>query len=194
MFIGDYEQDAAWSIDSLRGCRRFLEKVIRLKDKVVDGEEYSKEAESLIHKTIKKVSYDLVHMAYNTAVSSLMILANKYDDMDKITKADYRVLLILLNPLAPHITEELNEDLGFTPIVDAEWPEYSEEKTVDKEKMIGVQVNGKLRGEINISVDDNEDVIKDRAFQNENVKKFMEGKEIVKVIVIPNKIVNIVVK
>ena len=194
MFMGDYEQDAAWSTDSLRGCRRFLDKVIRLRDKVVAGEDYSPSVESLIHKTIKKVSYDLVHMAYNTAVSSLMILANAYDDMDKITKGDYKVLLTLLNPIAPHITEELNEDLGYEPIVNSSWPTYDEEKTVDKEKTIGVQVNGKLRGEINISVDDSEEVVKTKAFLNENVKKFTDGKEVVKVIVIPNKIVNIVVK
>ena len=194
MFMGDYEQDAAWSTDSLRGCRRFLDKVIRLRDKVVDGEEYSPSVESLIHKTIKKVSYDLVHMAYNTAVSSLMILANAYDDMDKITKGDYKVLLTLLNPIAPHITEELNEDLGYEPIVNSSWPTYDEEKTVDKEKTIGVQVNGKLRGEIIVSLDDDEEAIKIKAFLNENVKKFTDGKEVVKVIVIPNKIVNIVVK
>ena len=194
MFMGDYQQDAPWSTDSLRGCRRFIDKVIRLKDKVVDGEEYSKDLEVLIHKSIKKVQYDLLHMAYNTAVSTLMILANAYDDKDSITKADYKVLLTLMNPIAPHITEELNEQLGYEPICLSEWPKYDEDKTVDNEKTIGVQVNGKLRGSITISVDDSKEVILEKAMSDSNVKKFTEGKEIIKQIVIPGKIVNIVVK
>ena len=107
---------------------------MRLKDKVIDGDTYSEKLESSIHKTIKKVTYDMTHMAYNTVVSSLMILANSYDDMDYITIADYRLLLTLLNPMAPHITEEVNESLGFEPIVNSTWPEYDESKTVDKEK------------------------------------------------------------
>ncbi len=133
-------------------------------------------------------------MGYNTVISSLMILTNKYDELDSITKEDYRLLLILLNPTAPHITEELNEELGFEPICESKWPTYDEEKTKDTEKEIGVQVNGKLRGSIKISVGDSEDVIKEKAMQEENVIRHIEGKEIVKVIVIPNRIVNIVVK
>ena len=194
MFMGDYEQDAPWSTDSLRGCKRFIDKVIRLKDKVVDGEEYSKDLETIIHKSIKKVEYDLTHMAYNTVVSTLMILANSYDEKDNITKADYKVLLTLLNPLAPHITEELNEELGYKPICESEWPKYDDSKTIDNEKTIGVQVNGKLRASITISIDEDEESIKAKAMQQENVLKFVEGKEIVKVIVVKGKIVNIVVK
>ncbi|MGN1338367.1 MAG: leucine--tRNA ligase [Candidatus Coprovivens sp.] len=194
MFMGDYQQDAPWSTDSLKGCKRFIDKVVRLKDKVVDGEEYSKDLESIIHKSIKKVQNDLVTMAYNTAVSTLMILANAMDDKDTITKADYVLLLTLLNPIAPHITEELNEELGNSPICLGEWPKYDEAKTVDNEKTIGVQVNGKLRASITVSVDDTEDIVKEKAMKEENVIKFTEGKEIVKFIVIPNKIVNIVVK
>lgn len=194
MFMGDYEQDAPWSTDSLRGCKRFIDKVIRLKDKVVDGEEYSKELETIIHKSIKKVEYDLTHMAYNTVVSTLMILANAYDERETITKGDYKLLLTLLNPLAPHITEELNEELGYSPICEAEWPKYEEAKTIDSEKTIGVQVNGKLRAEITISIDEDEESIKAKALAEENVIKFTEGKEIVKVIVVKGKIVNIVVK
>ena len=195
MFMGDYEQDAPWSTDSLRGCKRFIDKVIRLIEKAtIDSEEYSKDLESLIHKSIKKVEYDLTHMAYNTAISTLMILANAMDDKKEITKGDYRLLLTLLNPTAPHITEELNEKLGYKPICESEWPKYEEAKTVDSEKTIGVQVCGKLRGEITIGVDEAEDSIKEKALSNENVKKFTEGKEIVKVIVVKGKIVNIVVK
>ncbi len=194
MFMGDYEQDAPWSTDSLRGCKRFIDKVIRLKDKINDKEGYSKELESIIHKTIKKVTYDLTHMAYNTAVSSLMILANAYENNKTITKDEYHVLLVLLNPIAPHITEELNESLGYKKICETKWPEYDEAKTVDDEVTIGVQVNGKLRGEITIKTDEDEEVIKEKALNNENIKRHLENKEIVKIIVIKGKIVNIVVK
>ena len=194
MFMGDYEQDAPWSTDSLRGCKRFIDKIIRLKEKVVDGEEYSKELETIIHKSIKKVEYDMTHMAYNTVVSTLMILANAYDERDTITRGDYKVLLTLLNPLAPHVTEELNEMLGYTPICESEWPKYEEAKTVDSEKTIGVQVNGKLRASITIGIDEDEESVKAKALAEENVIKFTEGKEIVKVIVVKGKIVNIVVK
>ncbi len=194
MFMGDYEQDAPWSTDSLRGCKRFIDKVVRLKDKVEDGKEYSKDVESLIHKSIKKVEYDLTHMAYNTVVSTLMILANAYDDKESITKEDYHVLLTLLNPLAPHVTEELNEQIGYKPICNSKWPTYDEAKTIDNEKTIGVQVNGKLRASITISVDEDEESVKTKAMAEPNVIKFTEGKEIVKVIVVKGKIVNIVVK
>ena len=194
MFMGDYEQDSPWSTDSLRGCKRFIDKVIRLKEKVVDKENYSDCLEIIINKSIKKVEYDLTHLGYNTAVSTLMILANKYDELDHITKKDYQVLLTLLNPIAPHITEELNESLGFTPICESSWPEYDEAKTIDEEITIGIQVNGKLRGEITITKDDSEEEIRNKALANENVLKHIEGKEIVKVIVVKGKIVNIVIK
>ena len=194
MFMGDYEQDSPWSTDSLRGCKRFIDKVIRLKDKVVEKEEYSKSLEVIINKSIKKIEYDLTHLGYNTAVSTLMILANNYDEQEHITKKDYQVLLTLLNPIAPHITEELNESLGYKPICESSWPIYDEEKTIDSEITIGIQVNGKLRGEATINKDDNEEVIKNKALANENVKKHLEGKEIVKLIVIKGKIVNIVIK
>ena len=194
MFMGDYEQDAPWSTDSLKGCKRFLDRVIRLKDKVVVGDEYSKELEVIINKSIKKVSHDLNNMAYNTAVSTLMILVNAYDEKEGITVADYKVLLDLLNPIAPHVTEELNEELGFKPICESVWPKYDEAKTIDSEMNIAVQVNGKVRATIKISLNENEDSIKEKALNEPNVLKYTEGNEIVKVIVIKNKIVNIVVK
>ena len=194
MFMGDYEQDAPWSTDSLKGCRRFLDRIVRLKDRVTSGDEYSKNLETIIHQSIKKVTYDLSHIAYNTAVSTLMILLNKYEECEHITKKDYTLLLTLLNPMAPHITEELNESFGQKPICEGTWPEYDEAKTILNEKEIGVQVNGKLRGSIVVSIDDSEDVIKDKALNNDNVKRHIEGLEIVKVIVIKGRIVNIVVK
>ncbi len=194
LFMGDYEQDAPWSTDSLKGCKRFLDRIVRLKDRVVEGDEYSKNLETIIHQSIKKVTYDLSHIAYNTAVSTLMILLNKYEESEHITKKDYTLLLTLLNPMAPHITEELNEALGQKPICESTWPEYDEAKTILNEKEIGVQVNGKLRGSIVVSVNDSEDVIKEKALNNDNVKRHIEGLEIVKVIVIKGRIVNIVVK
>lgn len=194
LFMGDYEQDAPWSTDSLKGCKRFLDRIVRLKDRVVEGNKYSEKLETIIHQSIKKVTYDLSHIAYNTAVSTLMILLNKYEECEHITKKDYTLLLTLLNPMAPHITEELNESLGQSPICEGTWPEYDEAKTILNEKEIGVQVNGKLRGSIVVNVDDSEDVIKDKALNNDNVKRHIEGLEIVKVIVIKGRIVNIVVK
>lgn len=194
MFMGDYQMDAPWSTDSLKGCKRFIDKVSRLKDKLNDKDGYTESLEVLQNKTIKKYEYDIMHMGYNTAISSLMILANAYDDIDSITKDDYRLLLTLLNPIAPHITEELNEQIGFSPICESEWPTYDEEKTIESTKEIAVQVNGKVRATIEISIDDDEQTIKEKAMECENVLKHTEGKEIVKVIVIKGKIVNIVVK
>ena len=194
MFMGDYQQDAPWSTESLRGCKRFLDKVERLAQKVNDKEGYSDSLVVIQNKTIKAVTDDLSRMSYNTYISALMILANAYDDMESITKEDYRLLLILLNPVAPHMTEELNEQLGYDSICYASWPTYDETCLVEKEKEIAVQVNGKVRATIMISVDDSEDVIKEKALNAENVKRHLEGKEIVKVIVIKGKIVNIVVK
>lgn len=194
MFMGDYQQDAPWSTESLRGCKRFIDKVIRLKNKVTDNEGYTNSLECLQNKTIKKVTYDMGNMAYNTVVSSLMILANAYDDLEEITKDDYRLLLVLLNPVAPHITEELNESIGYEPIVRASWPVCDESKIMESMKTIGVQVNGKLRATLDVAANTSEDIVKEQALNIPNVLKFTEGKKVVKVIVVPNKIVNIVVQ
>ena len=192
MFIGDYQQDAAWSVDSLRGCKRFIERVEKLKDKVVDGDNYTNEV--LVNKTIKKVEEDILNLKFNTAISALMIMVNEYDKMNTLTRADYTILLTLLNPFAPHITEELNEQIGNNPICNSEWPKYDESKIVEEEREIAVQVNGKVRATITISIDEDEETVKEKALSAENVKNHIDGKEIVKVIVIKGKIVNIVVK
>lgn len=194
MFMGDYTQDAPWSTDSLKGCKRFIDKVVRLKDKVIDGNEYSKDLEPIINKSIKKVEDDLMNLGFNTVISQLMILTNAYDAKEHITKEDYHLLLTLLNPIAPHITEELNESLGYSPLCETSWPVYDESKTIEEEKEIAVQVNGKVRATIKININDKEDVIKEKALNEDNIKKHIEGKEIVKIIVIQSKIVNIVVK
>ena len=195
MFIGDYEKEVAWSEQGLNGCKRFIDRVVRVGGKVTDKVGYSKNLESLIHKTIKKVTEDIDSMKFNTAVSSLMILLNKFEEEKEITKDDYRTFLILLNPIAPHITEELNEKYKLGEVIcKSSWPEYDVSKTIDNEKTIAVQVNGKVRSTIKININDSDDVIKERAMQEENVINHISGKEIVKVIVIKGKIVNIVVK
>lgn len=195
MFIGDYEKEVTWSEQGLKGCRRFLDRVIKIGTKLTEGNEYSESLLKNINKTIKKVSEDIEHMKFNTAVSALMILLNDYDEKDAITKADYRILLHLLNPIAPHITEELNEyyDLG-TSFCASTWPTYDETKIVDEVKNIAVQVNGKLRGTIEVAIGESEEEIKTKALAEANVAKHLEGQEIVKIIVIKDKIVNIVIK
>ena len=192
MFMGDYTQDAPWSTDSLRGCKRFIDKVIRLKNKVVDGDSYSPKLEPIINKTIKKVQGDLTRMAYNTAVSSLMILANGFEEAPSITKEDYHLLLTLLNPIAPHITEELNQEFGFKPICESSWPEYDESKTIDSEIEIPVQINGKLKGTIKVANDSDEETVK--ALAHKELAELLDGKTIVKEIYVKNKIFNIVAK
>ena len=195
MFIGDYEKEVAWSEQGLIGCKRFIDRIIRIADKLNDSNEYSTNLEKSIHKTIKKVTEDLDNMKFNTAVSALMILLNEMEKQETISKADYRTLLVLLNPIAPHITEELNDmyELGEV-ICKSTWPVCDESKLVEEEKEIAVQVNGKVRATIKVNVNDEEETIKEKALSEENVIRHTEGKEIVKVIVIKGKIVNIVVK
>ena len=195
MFVGDYSKDVAWSENGLKGCKRFLDKIYRLKDKVVDGENYSSKLEVIINKTIKKVDEDINTMNYNTAVSALMILANAYDEVDNITKADYRLILHLLNPIAPHLTEELNEmlELG-NPFYESEFPKYDETKIVDDVVNIACSINGKLRATFETKMDTSKEELLRIAKEQENVQKYLEGHEIIKEIVVPNKIVNIVIK
>ena len=195
MFIGDYEKEVAWSEQGLNGCKRFIDRVVRVGEKVTAKNGYSEKLESLIHKTIKKVTEDIDTMKFNTAVSALMILLNKFEEQEEITKDDYRTFLILLNPIAPHITVELNEKYALgEAICKSSWPKYDIAKTVDQEKDIAVQVNGKVRATITININEDEESIKEKALTAENVKNHTAGKEIVKVIIIKGKIVNIVVK
>ena len=194
MFIGDYTMDAPWSTDSLRGCSRFIDRVVKLKDKVVEGIEYSKDLEVIINKTIIKVTNDLKTLAFNTAVSSLMILLNKMDEKETITKKDYVLLLTLLNPIIPHITEELNEELGNEPICKSTWPIADETKTEDQSFELVVQVNGKVRGKVIVDSSISKEEMENKAKEIDNVKAFITGHEIVKVIVVPKKLINIVIK
>ena len=195
LFMGDYGAEAPWNEQGVKGISRFLDRVTRLGEKVTNESNYSTNFESIINKTIKKVSDDIDNLKYNTAISELMKLVNEYYSVENITKDDYRVLLLLLYPFAPHLAEELNEmyDLGEV-LCKSSWPVYDESKLIEEEKEIAVQVNGKVRATIKVSIDDDEEVMKQKAMSEENVKKHTEGKTIVKTIVIKGKIVNIVVK
>ena len=194
LFMGDYGLEAPWNDNSIKGVSRFLDKVYALKDKVVDKDRYSVEMENAIHKTIKKVSDDYEAMKFNTAIAELMKLVNSFGEKQEITKKEYTTLLTLLYPCAPHITEELNEIIGNSPIYSSSWPVYDEAKLIEEDKEIAVQVNGKVRATIKVNINDNEEVIRNKALKEENVIKHTKDMEIVKVIVIQGKIVNIVVK
>ena len=195
MFMGDYAADCPWNDNGIKGISRFLDRVYNLQNKLNDNEGYTKELENIIHKTIKKVSNDIENMKFNTAISALMIMINEYDKVETISKDDYLVLIKLLNPIAPHVTEEINDVVLHNPeLAYSTWPEYDEEKTIDNEVSIAVSVNGKLRSTIKVGVDmDKEELIK-IAKEQENVKKYIDGHDIIKEIVVPNKIVNIVIK
>ncbi|MDD4547732.1 MAG: leucine--tRNA ligase [Bacilli bacterium] len=193
MFIGDYEKEAAWSTNGLKGCKRFLDRVWRLQEHINDKSGYT--LEGLVHKTIKKVTNDIENMKYNTAIAALMILLNEYEKQDSITKQDLLILITLLNPIAPHITEEINalNNLG-KPLCDSTWPTYDDSKTVADEYEMIVQVNGKVRGKEIVSTSSSKEKMEEIAMNIENVKRYIDGKEIVKIITIPKKMVNIVIK
>ena len=195
MFIGDYSKDAAWNELGLKGCSKFLDRVWRLQDKLNDSLEYSDSVLVLMNQTIKKVTSDIESLDYNTAVSALMILLNKLEEQESISRKDYRTFIMLLNPFAPHITEEINEVCKFGGLLsDCEWPIYDENNIVDENYEMVVQVNGKIRGKLVVSTDTSEDDMKSLAKEIDNVKLFIDGKDIVKIIVVKGKLVNIVVK
>jgi leucyl-tRNA synthetase len=195
MFIGDFEKSVPWSENGVRGCRRFLDRVWRLQELIVDGEGYTPELESLIHKTIKKVSHDFETLKFNTGIAALMALSNEFNDYGKITKSDFATFLMLLNPVAPHITEELWEINSLKGMLyNNTWPVFEEEKTQDDVIEMPIQVNGKVRGKIEVNADDTQDMVREKAMSDENIAKFLEGKNIIKEIFVMGKIYNIVVK
>ncbi len=195
MFIGDFEKSVPWSESGVRGCRRFLDRVWKLQEIVVEGDKYSPDLESSIHKTIKKVTNDFETLKFNTGIASLMSLLNEFNDIGKISKKDFKSYLILLNPVAPHITEELWEIIAIGGyLFETNWPEYDEDKTIDKVIQMPVQVNGKVRGTVEVTIDEPQDSIREKANREESIKRHTEGKKVVKEIYIPGKIYNIVVK
>ena len=194
MFIGDFEKAAPWSPKSIKGCRRFLERVWALADKVQDGDTYSEQHEVLMNRTIKKVGEDADNLKANTAIAALMTMLNEFYDKG-VNKAEYKTFLALLNPFAPHITEELWQQMGETGLLSvAPWPTYDEAKTVESMVELAVQVNGKLKCTIKLAVDADKQTAIDTALAEEKVQHAIEGKQIVKQIVVPGKIVNLVVK
>jgi Leucyl-tRNA synthetase len=192
MFIGAFELSASWSEEGVKGCRRFLERVWKLQDILTDEEGYSADLETKMHQTIKKVSSDFENLKYNTAIAAMMSLINEFYKKNAITRGEYKTLLTLLNPVAPHITEELWQTAGFEGrLYQAAWPEFEEEKTVESVVEIGVQVNGKMRVTINVSKDETKENVINMA--KEALGDKLTG-NIVKEIYVPGRIVNIVVK
>ena len=194
MFMGPFDQTAPWSMESIRGCAKFLDRVWNLQALLVDGEIYSPEFEKMMHKAIKKVSSDIEEMKFNTAVSTFMTLVNDFYKEKKINKAEFKTFLQLLNPFAPHMTEELWQTVlgGTEMLAYMEWPTYDEEKTIADEITLPIQFNGKLKATITISLDEEEENVKAKV--HEAVCDKLENKTIVKEIYVKNKIYNIVVK
>lgn len=195
MFIGAFELSASWSQEGVKGCRRFLDRVWKLQDMMNTEERYSKELETKMHQTIKKVSQDFENLKFNTAIAAMMSLVNEFYRLNRVTKGEFRSLLILLNPVAPHMTEELWQIIGEKGrIYQAAWPEYEEEKTVENEVEIAVQVNGKVKATVKVTLEENQDSVKAKVMEAASVKAAIENKAIVKEIYIKGRIYNIVVK
>ncbi len=195
MFIGAFDQSTPWSQQGLKGCYKFLERVWNLQDIMTDEEGYSKDLEKNVHKAIKKVGDDFERMKFNTAIATLMSLVNDFYKKGSVTKGEFLALITLLNPVAPHMTEELWEKYGNGGLLSiSAWPKYDEEKTVDDEIEIAVQINGKVRDKIVIPAGLDRNATQDAAMATEVVKTLTDGKEIVKIIPVPGKLINIVVK
>ncbi len=192
MFIGDFEKAAPWNSDSIKGCKRFIEKFWNLQEKVVDGDEYTPQMEALMHKTIKKVTYDIDNLKANTAIAAMMTLVNELSAKG-CNKAELKTLTILLNPFAPHVTEEMWDVMNFGGMVNqAKWPEYDEEKTKENDVEIVIQIMGKVRAKITVPVDMAKDDVLAAAKAEPKIAELLEGKEIKKEIYVPGKLVNFV--
>ncbi len=196
MFIGDFEKAAPWNDKGIKGCRRFVERYYNLQEKLIDGDEVRPELECSIHKTIKKVSEDIENIKFNTAIASLMALMNDINAVGSINKKEYAIFSILLNPFAPHVTEEIWStcNLGDGMVVDQPWPEYDESKCKANEIEIAVQVNGKIKTKLMIPAEAEQAEVIALAKADENVKKSVEGMNIIKEIYVKGRLVNIVVK
>ena len=196
MFIGDFEKAAPWNDKGIKGCRRFVERYYNLQEKLIDGDEVRPELECSIHKTIKKVSEDIENIKFNTAIASLMALMNDINAVGSINKKEYAIFSILLNPFAPHVTEEIWStcNLGEGMVVDQPWPEYDESKCKANEIEIAVQVNGKIKTKLMIPAEAEQAEVIALAKADENVKKSVEGMNIIKEIYVKGRLVNIVVK
>ena len=194
MFIGDFEKAAAWSDNAVKGCKRFLDRIWNLADQVKDADAYGKDNEAAVHKTIKKVSDDIENMKFNTAIAALMSLTNQFYDKG-VNKAEFKTMLQLLSPFAPHMADELWERFGFEGMAcTSSWPVYDESKTVASEVTIAVQVGGKLKTTVTIPTDSEQDAVLAVVTADSKIQKLMEGKDLVKVIHVPNKLMNLILK
>ena len=196
LFMGDYEQAAPWSESSVKGCKRFIDRVFNLQEILTDGDEYSEELMSAMHKTVKKVSEDIEQMKYNTAIAALMTLLNKIYENGKINRAELKTLIILVNPFAPHVTEEMWANCGYGEMLakDAKWPSFDEAKCVDSTVEIVVQINGKIRARLSVPTDIESDKAIALAKKDEGIAAALEDKNIIKEIYVKGKLVNIVAK
>ena len=195
MFMGPFDQTAPWSMESIRGCMKFLDRVWNMQDFLVEGDEYSDKFEKMMHKAIQKVSNDIEEMKFNTSVATFMTMVNEFYKAKTINKAEYKTFLQLLNPFAPHMTEEIYEKIGEKDtIANTKWPEYDENKTIEDKIEIPVQINGKLKATISINRDADQDEVKQAVNANETIQNAIAGKNVVKEIYVKNKIYNIVVK
>ena len=194
MFIGDFEKAAAWSDNAVKGCKRFLDRIWNLADQVKDADAYGKDNEAAIHKTIKKVSDDIENMKFNTAIAALMSLTNQFYDKG-VNKAEFKTMLQLLSPFAPHMADEMWERFGFEGMAcTSSWPVYDESKTVASEVTIAVQVGGKLKTTVTVPTDSEQDAVLAVVTADSKIQKLMEGKDLVKVIHVPNKLMNLILK
>ena len=195
MFMGPFDQTAPWSMESIRGCSKFLDRVWQLQEILTDGNEYSKEFEIMMNKAIKKISNDIEEMKFNTCISTFMSMVNEFSKAKKINRKEYEIFLQLLNPFAPHMTEEIWERLGHKEyLAYLPWPKYDEAKTIDELINLPIQINGKLRANIDIKKDEENEKVKEQVHNSEKIKAYIEGKEIIKEIYVQNKIYNIVIK
>ena len=195
MFIGDFEKAAPWSQSSIKGSKRFLEKVWALNEKLIDGEDYRPELESAFNRTIKTVTEDIEGLKMNTAIAALMSLLNDIQATGSITRGEYRTYLLLLNPFAPHMTEELWVDCGFGGMLSgAKWPTFDASKCVDSTVEIAIQVNGKIKARINVPTDITAPNAIALAKEEAAVAEAVNGKTVIKELYVPKKLVNIVVK
>ena len=194
MFIGDFEKTAPWSPSSIKGCKRFLDRVWALQDNIIDGDDYRPELTPSFHKTIKKVSEDIESLKFNTAIAAMMALLNEIYALGNVNRAELRTLLILLNPFAPHLTEEMFESNFGQILNEQEWVKYDAALCVENTVEIVVQVNGKIKTRLEVPVDGDKDEILNKALSDDKVKEAVDGKNVIKQIYVPNKLVNFVVK
>ena len=195
MFIGDFEKTAPWSPSSIKGCKRFLDRVWALQDSLIDGDDYRDELKTKFHKAIKKVTEDIESLKFNTAIATMMALLNDIYTIGTINKKEYKDLLIMLNPFAPHTTEELYEIIGYEGVLNQQiWVKYDEALCVEDTVEIVIQINGKVKDKILIDVNSNQEEVLAIAIKSTKISEALEGKSIIKQIYVPNKLVNFVAR